>query len=208
MESQPSLFHAERKFLGDELLLARSSGIFVMTRRLGLTNDQCHELAWGLGAAVYLYTCTGVLWLSTGVLCWSSIDLLVALYSMSFLLFGSHRDFMEWPDWVNKVSKIRIIGAIFSNDQDIEKLNTKEVERCTLARVYSSIGIRGTLLQKVYFLNTYIFSKLTYLAQVFILDEEVVRNITRKAHNLLYRGELERQVAAVNFRPKEFESLH
>ena len=123
------------------------------------------------------------------------------------LPFGSHRDFKEWPDWVNKVSKIRIIGAMFSNDQDIEKLNTKEVERCTLARIYSSIGIRGTLLQKVYFLNSYIFSKLTYLAQVFILDEEVVKNISRKAHNLLYRGELERPVAAVNFRPKELLGL-
>ena len=123
------------------------------------------------------------------------------------LPFGSHRDFKEWPDWVNKVSKIRIIGAMFSNDQDIERLNTKEVERCTLARIYSSIGIRGTLLQKVYFLNSYIFSKLTYLAQVFILDEEVVKNISRKAHNLLYRGELERPVAAVNFRPKELLGL-
>ena len=125
----------------------------------------------------------------------------------NILPFGSHREFNEWPVWVNKVSKIRIIGGIFSNDQDIESLNSKEVERCTLARIYSSTGIRGTLLQKVYFLNTYIFSKLTYLAQVFILDEEIIKNISRKAHNLLYRGELERPVAAVNFRPKELLGL-
>ena len=77
------------------------------------------------------------------------------------------------------------------NGQDIERLNTTEVERCMLSRIYSSIGIRGTLLQKVYFLNTYSFSKLTYVAQVFILDEEVGKNISRKSHNLLYRGELE-----------------
>ena len=123
------------------------------------------------------------------------------------LPFGSHRDFQNWPVWVNKVSKIRIIGAIFSNEDDISRLNSKEVERCTLARIYSSVGIRGTLLQKVYFLNTYIFSKLTYLAQVFILDEEVIKNIMKRCHNLLYRGEFERPVATVNFRSKEFLGL-
>ena len=37
MVSQRSMLHAERKFWGDELLLARASRIFVMTRRLGLT---------------------------------------------------------------------------------------------------------------------------------------------------------------------------
>ena len=43
----------------------------------------------------------------------------------NILPFGSHREFNEWPVWVNKVSKIRIIGGIFSNDQDIESLNSK-----------------------------------------------------------------------------------
>ena len=123
------------------------------------------------------------------------------------LPFGSHRQFSSWPAWVNKVSRIKIIGAIFSNKDDIATLNSKEVERCTLARIYNSVNVRGTLLQKVYFLNTFIYSKLTYLAQVFILDEDIVKNITRKAHNFLYRGEFERPVAAVNFRSKEFLGL-
>ena len=123
------------------------------------------------------------------------------------LTFGSHRNYSSWPAWVNKVSRVKIIGAIFSNEDNIAMLNSKEVERCTLARIYGSASVRGTLLQKVYFLNTFIFSKLTYLAQVFILDEEVIKNITRKAHNFLYRGEYERPVAAVNFRSKEFLGL-
>ena len=54
-------------------------------------------------------------------------------------------EFNEWPVWGNRVSKIRIIGGIFSNGQDIERLNSKEVERGTLARIYSSTGLRGTL---------------------------------------------------------------
>ena len=74
------------------------------------------------------------------------------------LPFGSHRNFTSWPDWVNKVSRVRIIGAIFSNEGNIALLNSKEVERCTLARIYGSASVRGTLLQKVYFLNTFIFS--------------------------------------------------
>ena len=123
------------------------------------------------------------------------------------LPFGSHRNFADWPGWVNKVSRIKIIGAVFSNTEDIATLNSKEVERCTLSRIYSSVSIRGTLLQKVYFLNTFIFSKLTYLAQVFLMDNDVIKNIMRHALNFLYRGELERPVRSVNFRPKEFLGL-
>ena len=96
---------------------------------------------------------------------------------------------------------------LVSNEDNIETLNSKEVERSTLARIYGSASVRGTLLQKVYFLNTFIFSKLTYLAQVFILDNDVIKNITRKAHNFLYRGEYERPVASVNYRSKEFLGL-
>ena len=54
-----ALIDSERKFWGDELLLARSSRIFVMTRPL-----HCHELA-----CVLLYTCTVVLWLSVEYRC-------------------------------------------------------------------------------------------------------------------------------------------
>ena len=50
MRSQPSLMQ-RGSFWGDELLLARSSRIFVMTR----------PLSWaGLGAAVHLYSCAVV----------------------------------------------------------------------------------------------------------------------------------------------------
>ena len=41
------------------------------------------------------------------------------------LPFGSHRLFSSWPAWVNKVSRIKIIGAIFSIKDDIATLNSK-----------------------------------------------------------------------------------
>ena len=63
------------------------------------------------------------------------------------LTFGSHRKFDRWPPWVNKVFKTKIIG------------------RSALAIIHGSLGLRVTLLQKAYFLNTFVFSKLTYMAQ-------------------------------------------
>ena len=70
------------------------------------------------------------------------------------LSFGSHRGFTQWPLWVNKVTKTKIIGGIFSSDEDIEHLNSMELQRNTLSKIYGSMGLRGTLLQKVYFLTT------------------------------------------------------
>ena len=123
------------------------------------------------------------------------------------LTWGSHRSFSQWPSWVNKCSKTRIIGAVFSNNEDIELLNSMELQRSTLGRIYGSLGLRGTLLQKVYFLNIFVFSKLTYLAQVFQVKEAVLKLVMRESLRFLYRGELERPVNAINYRPKDFLGL-
>ena len=82
--------------------------------------------------------------------------------------FGTHRSFDLWPPWVNTVTKSKIIGAIFSSEDDIEELNSSELQRNTLSRIYGALGLRGTLLQKVYFLNIFVFSKLTYLAHALV----------------------------------------
>lgn len=123
------------------------------------------------------------------------------------LTFGSHRKFDGWPPWVNKVSKTKIIGAVFSNLDDIEHLNSMEVQRSALARIHGSLGLRGTLLQKAYFLNTFVFSKLTYLAQVFKINEGVIKIIMRESLRFIYRGEWERPVNSINYRPKELLGL-
>ena len=123
------------------------------------------------------------------------------------LTFGSHRNFDGWPQWVNKANKTKIIGAVFTSNEDIEHLNSMEVQRSCLARIHASLGLRGTLLQKAYFLNTYVFSKLTYLAQVFKINEGVLKTIMRESLRFLYRGEWERPVNIVNYRPKDLLGL-
>ena len=111
------------------------------------------------------------------------------------------------PQWVNKANKTKIIGAVFTSNGDIEHLNSMEVQKSCLARIHASLGLRGTLLQKAYFLNTYVFSKLTYLAQVFKINEGVLKTIMRESLRFLYRGEWERPVNIVNYRPKDLLGL-
>merc|ERR1711963_1264996 len=60
--------------------------------------------------------------------------------------------------------------------------------------------MKGTLLQKVYFLNIFILSKLNYLAQVFILDKKIFR--------FLYKGENERPVQSLNYRGSSKNGLN
>ena len=131
----------------------------------------------------------------------------VARKKCNVLSFGSHRGFTQWPLWVNRVTKTKIIGGIFSSDGNIEHLNSIELQRNTLSKIYGSMGLRGTLLQKVYFLNIFVFSKLTYLAQVFKIEEEVIKVLMREALRFLYKGEYERPVNSINYRPKEFLGL-
>ena len=88
-----------------------------------------------------------------------------------------------------------------------EHLNSMELQRNTLSKIYSSMGLRGTLLQKVYFINIFVFSKLTYLAQVFKIKEDVIKILMREALRFLYKGEWERPVNSINYRPKEFLGL-
>ena len=121
--------------------------------------------------------------------------------------FGTHRSFDLWPPWVNTVTKSKIIGAIFSSENDIEDLNSSELQRNTLSRIYGALGLRGTLLQKAYFLNIFVFSKLTYLAQVFKIKEEVIKILMRESLRFLYRGEWERPVNSINYRPKKLLGL-
>lgn len=88
-----------------------------------------------------------------------------------------------------------------------EKLNSDLVSKCFFDILHRSYGIRGTILQKVYFVNTYLFSKIWYLAQCFKLDKKVLDNILSKAFNFIYAGENERPIRPLNFRDKIFGGL-
>lgn len=125
----------------------------------------------------------------------------------NILCFGSHRKFKFFPKWVNITKKVKIVGALFSNQEDIEMINSKYVESSINSKLYDSNGIRGTLPQKVYFINIFILSKLNYLSQVFTLDKKILNDINRKVLRFLYKGYNERPVQALNFRPCSMNGL-
>ena len=118
----------------------------------------------------------------------------------NILCFGSHRNFKSWPSWVNIAKKVKIVGAYFSNDENIEMINSKYIESNINLKLYDSYGIRGTLIQKVYFANIFILSKLNYLAQVFTLDKKILTSINKKILRFLYKGFNERPVQSLNYR--------
>ena len=62
-------------------------------------------------------------------------------------------------------------------------------------------------MQKVYYVNTYLFTKLWYTSQVFKLEEKVIHKILGKALDFICSGENYRPVRAINFRPRYFGGL-
>ena len=76
--------------------------------------------------------------------------------------FGDHRKYQDWPEWVTVKNQIKVVGAIFSNEKNIDKLNSELVEKSFYCALQKSYGVLGTIFQKVYYVNTYLFSKIWY----------------------------------------------
>ena len=123
------------------------------------------------------------------------------------LPFGNHCLNKKWPEWVTVKNSIKVVGIIFSNEGQMEVLNSKLVAQNFHNAIQKSYGIKGTLIQKVYFVNTYLFSKLWYTAQSIMMDKRTLENLLRKAMDFIYNGENERPVRAINFRPKKLGGL-
>ena len=58
------------------------------------------------------------------------------------------------------------------------------------------------LIKKVYFVNTYLFSKLWYISQCFKLDGKIIDKMLGKALEFIYAGENEKPIRPLNFRNK------
>ena len=117
------------------------------------------------------------------------------------LPFGKHRQFNNWPDWITVKDAIKVVGVWFGNrEADFETLNSKLVAQNFYNALQSWLGTRGTIFQKVYIVNTFLFSKLWYLAQVVKLDEKVLKTLLAKALSFIYGEENERPVRVLNFR--------
>ena len=83
------------------------------------------------------------------------------------LPFGQHQDYdgwSRWP-WITVKNTIKVVGAVFSNESDIHKLNTELAVKNIYFEVHKAYGFKGSILQKIYYSTTVIFSKLWYLAQ-------------------------------------------
>lgn len=125
------------------------------------------------------------------------------------LPFGAHRTFQNWPDWVTVKDSVKVVGAWFSNSNNLEKMNGDLIKKSFYDALHKAWGTRGTVQQKVHFVNTYLFPKIWYLSQVFILDKSIfygekkVKGILAKALEFIWAGENERPIRALNFRSKE-----
>ena len=119
------------------------------------------------------------------------------------LSFGNHRNCTTWPGWVTVSNKIKIVGIIFSNEvNNFEKFNTDLVSQNFFNELHKVQAMRGTILQKVYIVNTFLFSKLWYVGHSVKLEKKTIENILKRALNFIYAGENERPVRQVNFRDK------
>jgi hypothetical protein len=116
------------------------------------------------------------------------------------LPFGNHVHFQNWPDWVSVKSKMKVVGGIFSNNACLDKLNSELVSKCFFNALQKAFGIRGTIFQRAYYVDTYLFSKLWFTAQCFKLDEKMLKNILSKSISFIYAGENEKPIRPLNYR--------
>ena len=117
------------------------------------------------------------------------------------LPFGMHREYQDWPEWVTVRESIKVVGIIFCNKREnFEKLNSDLVSKNFYNALQQVLGMRGTIHQKVYVVNTFLFSKLWYVSQTVKLDKKILEKMLKKSLDFIYAGENERPVRAINFR--------
>ena len=91
----------------------------------------------------------------------------------NILTFGNHNEVIDWPFWVNKVEKMKVIGAFFSVNENIEKLNSDVVKTRIISKLFSEWGMKGTILSRVYYVNTFVLTKMNYIAQAFKIRKDI-----------------------------------
>ena len=120
------------------------------------------------------------------------------------LPFGRHVEYDDWPEWISVRESIKVVGIIFTNERErFETLNTDLVVQNFYNALQKVLGMRGTILQKVYVVNTFLFSKLWYVSQVVKMKKKSMEKILARALAFIYGGENERPVRPLNFRDKD-----
>ena len=121
------------------------------------------------------------------------------------LVFGSHRLYQNWPDWITLKNVIKILGVLYTNDPllTLELVNGNKVKEIVLEMLHAAYGMRGTVLQKIYYVNTFILSKIWYVCQTIMLDKKMLMEIDKLMRKFIFAGQNERPVQAVCYREKE-----
>ena len=124
------------------------------------------------------------------------------------LPFGKHKGEDRWPTWVTVKTSIKVVGIFYTNEhQNLEKINQEQVEKNFYMTLREMTGMKGTILQKVYCVNTYMLTKLWYTAQVIKMNPKKMEEIMKACMNFIYAGENERPVRALNYRPTKVGGL-
>ena len=125
------------------------------------------------------------------------------------LNFGSHRNYTDWPAWLNIKEVVNILGILYSNSKDksLEQVNSEYVKNKVLGKLFAASGIRGTVLQKTVYAITFLLSKVWYVAQSIMLLESMLKELDQKITKFIYVGQNERPVRALLYRPKELGGL-
>ena len=116
------------------------------------------------------------------------------------LPFGKHKSFKQWPFWVSVKDSIKIVGGWFSNNKSLEQINSEYVQQCFFDAYHRAWGVRGTIFQKAYYVNTFLLSKLWFSSQFIKLDEKMLNKILSKCLEFIYAGENEKPIRPLNFR--------
>ena len=125
------------------------------------------------------------------------------------LPFGKHKDQEKWPAWITVKSCIKVVGIYYTNQhQNLEKINQEQVEKNFYMTLRNMNGMKGTIMQKVYCVNTYLLTKLWYTSQVIKINNKKMDEIMKSCMNFIYAGENERPVRALNFRPTKLSLIH
>ena len=120
------------------------------------------------------------------------------------LPFGRHVEYDNWPEWITVQKAIKVVGIYFTNEREsFESMNTDLVAQNFYNALQKVQGMRGTVFQKVYVVNTFLFTKLWYVSQVVKMGKKTMEKILGRAMAFIYGGENERPVRALNFRDKD-----
>ena len=119
------------------------------------------------------------------------------------LSFGEHRKYKEWPEWVSVREEVQVIGIWYTNKREKtnESLNTEKILQKIRNNINEMRGHAGNLLEKAYYVNTFLMSKAWYAAQSMKLDTEILKKIDNETQRWLHAGEGEKPVREVNYRP-------